>query len=178
MGEGCVSRVLRAAAILAVGVAPCLAGCGKGEPEGKAPALAPAVDAARPAAKAPEAAKAERAVLDEEVRKRWKAVELIVHEKAPGGISRKVQVAIGAEVAVEGLPLVIRALGFVPDFAMGTDSVATKSMEAVNPAVKIQVLDSGREIFKGWAFRDYPDMHSFEDPRYTIMLTRAIPAGK
>ena len=81
------------------------------------------------------------------------------------GLARAVQVALDGELTLPEDPgLVVKVLGFVPDFAMGADRITTKSMQDGNPAVKLQVLDGGREIFKGWAFRDYPEMHSFEDP--------------
>ena len=151
------------------------AGCGRKEPAQRAP-VPPPVTAGAPAPPATPVA-AERAVLDDEVRKHWQAVEVLVHDKQPGGSEKKVRVAIGSEMAVAGTPLTVRVLGFVPDFAMGTDSVTTKSMKDVNPAVKVEVLEGGKTLFKGWAFRDFPDMHSFEDPRYTITMTRAVAAG-
>jgi len=121
-------------------------------------------------------AQPERIVIDDEVRTSWKAVELLVVEKKPGGASQTVQVGLGGESPVAGTALSIKVLGFVPDFAMGNDSIITKSMQDVNPAVKIQILENGKELFKGWAFRNFPTMHPFEDPRYRITLARAVPA--
>jgi hypothetical protein len=116
--------------------------------------------------------------VDDEVRKHWSAVELTVREKKPGGGAQTLRVPLGGEATVPGTGIIIRVLSFVPDFAMGADSITTKSMRDVNPAVKIQVIEGGKELFKGWSFRNVPDMHSFTDPRYTIRLTRVIAAGK
>jgi len=117
---------------------------------------------------------AKRTVLDAEVRKIWKSVEFIVREKKPGVEPRTVNVLIGEEVAIEGTPLTIRVVGFVPEFAMDAGSVTTKSMNDVNPAAKVRIIEGGKEIWEGWAFRNYPDQHSFQDPRYAILMTKAL----
>ena len=116
-----------------------------------------------------------RAVLDEEVSARWKAVEITVVETKEEGQEFKVEIPLGGEVVVEGTPFTIKLLGFVPDFSMGADTIGTKSLDDVNPAAKIEVTEGEEVLFTGWSFRDFPGMHSFEDPRFSIALTRAIP---
>ena len=125
---------------------------------------------------APAQPPAVRAVMDEDVNSRWKAVEITITEKKDGGEILKVEIPLDGETAVDGTPLKIKVLGFVPDFSMGADTITTKSLEDVNPAAKILVLEGEEELFTGWSFRDFPGMHSFDDPRYTIQLSRAIPA--
>ncbi|MDB4285508.1 DUF2155 domain-containing protein [bacterium] len=117
-----------------------------------------------------------RQVIDQDVGSRWKGVEITVAEKTEGGAEYKVEIALGGEADVEGTPLKIKLLGFVPDFSMGADSIETKSLDDVNPAAKIEVRDGEEVLFTGWSFRDFPGMHSFDDPRYTVQLSRAIPA--
>ena len=116
-----------------------------------------------------------RTVLDKEVSARWKAVEITVAETKEEGQEFKVEIPLGGEVAVEGTPFKIKLLGFVPDFSMGADTIGTKSLDDVNPAAKIEVSEGEEVLFTGWSFRDFPGMHSFEDPRFSIALTRAIP---
>ena len=117
-----------------------------------------------------------RQVLDEEVGSRWKGVEVTVTEKKEGGAVFKAEIALQGESIVEGTPLKVKVLGFVPDFSMGADTIATKSLEDNNPAAKIEVTEGEETLFTGWSFRDFPGMHSFDDPRYTVQLSRAIPA--
>ncbi len=116
-----------------------------------------------------------RSILDEEVGTRWKSVEITVSEKSEGGKVFKVEIPLGGETAVEGTPLKVKLLGFVPDFAMGAESITTKSLDDVNPAAKIEVSEGEEVLFTGWSFRDFPDMHSFDDPRYSVQLSKAIP---
>jgi hypothetical protein len=125
---------------------------------------------------APSAPPAVRQVLDEQVGSRWKGVEITVKEKKEEGAQTfTVEIPLGGEALVEGTPLKILLLGFVPDFSMGADTITTKSLDDVNPAAKITVSEGEQVLFTGWSFRDFPGMHSFDDPRYTVRLTRAIP---
>ena len=113
--------------------------------------------------------------MDGDVSARWKAVEISIAEKKDDGQTWKVEIPLDGEAAVEGTPLSIKVLGFVPDFSMGADTITTKSLEDVNPAAKILVSEGDEELFTGWSFRDFPGMHSFDDPRYSIQLSRAVP---
>ena len=117
-----------------------------------------------------------RQVLDEQVASRWKAVEITVEEKKEGGATFTSEIPLQGEGMVEGTPLKVRVLSFVPDFSMGADTITTKSLDDNNPAVKIEILEGEETLFTGWSFRDFPGMHSFEDPRYTVQLSRAVPA--
>ncbi len=117
-----------------------------------------------------------RQVLDEEVGARWKAVEITVTEKKEGGAVFTAEIPLQGESMVEGTPLNVKVLGFVPDFSMGADTITTKSLDDNNPAAKIEVTEGEETLFTGWSFRDFPGMHSFDDPRYTVQLSRAIPA--
>ena len=141
-------------------------------PKAAPEAPSPAVPVAPAAPTGPVQAK--RTVLDTEVRKVWKSVEFVLREKKPASEPRTVTIAIGEEAEVPGTPIKIRVVGFVPEFAMDAGSVTTKSMNDVNPAAKIKVIDGGKEIWEGWAFRNYPDQHSFQDPRYAILMTKAL----
>jgi hypothetical protein len=130
-----------------------------------------------PQGEAPSAPAPVRKVVDSDVSSRWTAVEITVEEKKEeGGQTFKVEIPLGGEAMVEGTPLKITLLGFVPDFSMGADTITTKSLDDVNPAAKIEVSEGEQVLFTGWSFRDFPGMHSFEDPRYTVRLSRAIPA--
>ena len=40
---------------------------------------------------------------------------------------------------------------------------------------QIEVSEGENVLFTGWSFRDFPGMHSFDDPRYTVQLSKAIP---
>ena len=111
----------------------------------------------------------------DEIAARWKGVEMTVAEKKEGGESFKVEIPLGGEAVVEGTPLTVKLLSFVPDFSMGAETITSKSLEDTNPAVKIEVLEEEKVLFTGWSFRDFPAMHSFEDTRYEIALTRTIP---
>ena len=43
-----------------------------------------------------------------------------------------------------------------------------------NPAARIAVLESGREIFAGWIFKRFPDVHPFQHPRFSLKLEGGV----
>jgi hypothetical protein len=36
------------------------------------------------------------------------------------------------------------------------------------------VVEKGKEIFGGWIFTNFPDVHPFEHPRYSLRLASAV----
>jgi hypothetical protein len=128
-----------------------------------------------PAGVDPGAPAPQRNVDAADVATRWKGVEITVAEKEEGGSAVTVELTLDGEAEVEGTPLKIKLLGFVPDFAMGADTITTKSLDDNNPAAKIEISEGETVLFTGWSFRDFHGMHSFDDPLYSVTLTRAVP---
>ena len=50
----------------------------------------------------------------------------------------------------------------------------TVSMEENNPAAKVIITDNGSQVFDGWLFQEYPDMHPFEHPVWKVVLAGAV----
>jgi hypothetical protein len=181
-GENILKKLTTATALMCVAGTLFLFGCKKPgvveeTPEVPAPQTElPVPPNIPPQGEAPPAPAPVRAIVESDVGSRWKAVEITVEEKKEeGGQTFKVEIPLGGEAMVDGTPLKITLLGFVPDFSMGADTITTKSLDDVNPAAKIEVSEGEQVLFTGWSFRDFPGMHSFEDPRYTVQMSRAIP---
>ena len=117
----------------------------------------------------------QRKIATSDVASRWKGIEITVAEKQEGGAVYTVELAFNGEADVEGTPLRVKLLGFVPDFAMGAETITTKSLDDVNPAAKIEISEGETVLFTGWSFRDFPGMHSFDDPRYSVTMSKALP---
>jgi hypothetical protein len=182
-GGNTLKKIMTVTVMLCVAGSLLLTGCKKsGVVEEKPEASSsqtelPVPQSLPPQGEAPPAPAPIRQVMDSEVATRWRAVEIAVEEKKEeGGQTFTVEIPLGGEAEVEGTPLKIQLLGFVPDFSMGADTIITKSLDDVNPAAKITVTEGEQVLFTGWSFRDFPGMHSFEDPRYTVRLSRAVPA--
>ncbi len=85
------------------------------------------------------------------------------------------------EVPLEGTARIpnseieVRADLFLPAFTMSQQTITSSGTEPANPAARITVLDKGQEIFGGWIFTRFPDVHPFQHPRYSLLLEGGVP---
>ena len=68
------------------------------------------------------------------------------------------------------LPAIIR-----PAFTMGGGAITSEGVEPQNPAARIAVFEKGKEIFAGWIFTRFPDVHPFTHPRFQLRLEGGVP---
>jgi cytochrome c biogenesis protein len=64
--------------------------------------------------------------------------------------------------------LSLRALQFIPDFAMHGSEIHSHSNEPNNPALQLEVTDGGGAQWKPWVFQKMPDFHASEAMPYRI----------
>ena len=69
----------------------------------------------------------------------------------------------------------VRADVFLPAFTMAAASITSEGVEPQNAAARITVLDKGKEIFGGWIFTRFPDVHPFTHPRFELLLEGGVP---
>ena len=74
--------------------------------------------------------------------------------------------------------LVVRADVFLPAFTMGGGAITSDGVEPQNPAARITVFEKGKEIFAGWIFTRFPDVHPFTHPRFELQLEGGVPKAK
>jgi hypothetical protein len=84
------------------------------------------------------------------------------------------EVPLGQNVALPGSDLAVRADAFLPAFTMSADVITSTGTEEANPAARIAVLEKGQEIFAGWIFTRFPDVHPFEHPRFSLLLAGGV----
>ena len=72
----------------------------------------------------------------------------------------------------------VRADVFLPAFTMGGGAITSDGVEPQNPAARITVFDKGKEIFGGWIFTRFPDVHPFTNPRFELHLEGGVPKAK
>ncbi len=82
---------------------------------------------------------------------------------------------IGATAPLPEASLVVRADAFLPAFTMAGGVVTSEGVEPQNEAARITVLESGKEIFGGWIFKRFPDVHPFSHPRFKLLLEGGVP---
>jgi cytochrome c biogenesis protein len=74
----------------------------------------------------------------------------------------------GETLPLKGNDLSLRALQFIPDFAMHGSEIHSHSNEPNNPALQVEVTESGGSQWKIWVFQKMPDFHAAEAMPYHL----------
>ena len=112
-------------------------------------------------------------VVPEEVKASWKKVVLVVTDKTSKK-STEYTVNLGSEFSIPGSNLKVAGGEFLPDFRMNEASFTSASNEPNNPGLMVEVYEDGKQIFKGWLYSRFPDMHPFEHEKYGLTLKQGI----
>ena len=112
-------------------------------------------------------------VVPPEVEKTYSAIRL-TWKNSQTGKEGQLDVPLGGTARVPESEMDVRADVFLPAFTMAGDAITTQGLEATNPATRITVTDQGKEIFSGWIFANYPDVHPFQHPRYSLRLAGGV----
>jgi hypothetical protein len=115
-------------------------------------------------------------VIPEEIKNRWQAINLAITDKQTAK-TQTVVVALGASYRIPGSELTIKAGDFIPDFKVDALSVTSVSNKPNNPAVNVTVSEGGKEIFNGWLFEKYPEVHAFKHKRYAVVLKEGVESS-
>ncbi len=112
--------------------------------------------------------------LSDEVKAKWKEVRLELTDNASGA-KDTVTIKVGGDVKLkEGVRLKVDAL--VPDYAIAENTIESRSNEANNPAVLLELVEGDKTVARGWVFRDYPEFNSYNDGKFTVKLLIPAPA--
>jgi hypothetical protein len=109
-----------------------------------------------------------------EVQKAYSGIKLSWKDKS-NGKTGAVEVPLGGGTPLPDPSLVVRADVFLPAFTMGGGAITSDGVEQQNPAARITVFDKGKEIFSGWIFTRFPDVHPFTHPRFALHLEGGVP---
>ena len=88
------------------------------------------------------------------------------------------EVPIGIPTPLPGSDLQVRADVYLPAFSMTAQTITSTGTAEENPAARIAVVSGGREIFTGWIFQRFPDVHPFQHPRFALRLEGGVPRKK
>lgn len=88
------------------------------------------------------------------------------------------EVPIGVPTAVPGSDLEVRADVYLPAFTMNAQTITSTGTAEENPAARIAVAQGGKDIFTGWIFQRFPDVHPFQHPRFALRLQGGVPRKK
>ena len=93
---------------------------------------------------------------------------------ATNGQEGVLEVPLGGTVKLPGSTLEVRGDVFLPAFSMSQDAITSSGIEEENPAARIAVAENGQEIFGGWIFTRFPEVHPFAHARYSLKLVGGI----
>lgn len=100
------------------------------------------------------------------VRLRWKDRE--------SGKEGVMDVPLGGGAPLPDPTLVVRGDVYLPAFSMGGGAITSDGVEEQNPAARVTVFEKGKEIFGGWIFTRFPDVHPFSHPRFELRLEGGV----
>jgi len=86
-----------------------------------------------------------------------------------------IEVPLGGATPLPDPSFVARADVFLPAFTMGGGAITSDGIEEQNPAARITVFEKDKEIFGGWIFTRFPDVHPFTHPRFHLRLEGGVP---
>jgi hypothetical protein len=116
-------------------------------------------------------------VVPEEVKRQWKAVRIVVHDRQAGR-DLVYTVDIGGRFDLPETGLQVEVLNLLPTFV--TDGKAATSIDNAlkNPGVEIVLRQGGRKVGHNWLFKvppqDKPEQHQLSHPRYSFRLAEVI----
>jgi len=113
-------------------------------------------------------------VVPPEVAQAWSGIR-VGWKDTQSGKDGTVDVRLGEASPLPDPSIVIRADAFLPAFTMGGGAITSDGVEDKNPAARITVFEKGKEIFAGWIFTRFPDVHPFTHPRFQIRLVGGVP---
>ena len=112
-----------------------------------------------------------------EVEQAWSGIRLRWKDLGSGQ-EGTVDVPLGGAKPLPDPTVVVRGDVFLPAFTMSGDAITSQGTEPQNPAARITVFEKGKEIFGGWIFTRFPDVHPFTHPKYQLRLEGGVPRAK
>ncbi|MFQ5451473.1 MAG: hypothetical protein ACE5E9_12665 [Nitrospinaceae bacterium] len=114
-------------------------------------------------------------VVPEGLRGKWKAVKILIKNKAHEEQNETRTVELGSSFQLGHSGLKVTVGPFFPNFVMSQKTYTSMNNQLINPAVRLVVEENGKIIYKGWAFKNYPTLYAFEHPDYAFELKDYVP---
>jgi len=112
-------------------------------------------------------------VLPDDIKRKWPALKLKIRNNVSGSYD-EYTVNVGGDIDIASMGLKIGVKYFVPDFKREGTNIKTASDQPNNPAAMIAVLQSGREIYSGWVYKNNPSLNTFTHGTFDIVLGDGI----
>ena len=113
--------------------------------------------------------------LSDDVVSAWSGVTIRLVDVTTG-LTNTIDVDLGSTVALGDSGLTLTAETFIPAFVMDDSGITSTSREPTNPAVKVVIVENGKDPYQGWLFATMPEIHPFPHDRYQVLLVEGIPS--
>ena len=113
--------------------------------------------------------------LPNEIRSQWSGAVIRLVDVATGE-TKTVDVELGSTIALGDSGLTLTAETFIPAFVMDDSGITSSSAEPTNPAVKVMIIEEGKDPYHGWLFATMPEIHPYPHDRYQVLLVEGIPS--
>jgi hypothetical protein len=113
-------------------------------------------------------------VVPEAVKGHWKAATFIVVDRE-SSTAQEVTVPLGERWTFPDKTLWVQVIEFLPDLRIDNKIYTSASNEPNNPAAHVVIHNGEEEVFDGWLFSQFPQVHSFSHPRFGITLKEGVP---
>lgn len=108
-----------------------------------------------------------------EVAHEYTGIRLTWKDKSDGK-SGTIEIPLGGETTLPDPSILVKTDAFLPAFTMGGGSITSEGVEPTNPAARIAVFEKGQQIFGGWIFTKFPDVHPFTHKRFELRLEGGV----
>jgi len=108
-----------------------------------------------------------------EVEKAYSGIRL-AWKDSQGGKEGSIEVPLGGGTRLPDSDLEVRAEVFLPAFTMSREAITSSGTEEANPAARIAVVEKDKQLFSGWIFTRFPDVHPFQHPRFSLRLEGGV----
>jgi len=115
-------------------------------------------------------------IIPKSVEGKWKAVKILIRDNTNDEKSKVQTVPLGESFEIDNGGITVNVGAFFPNFMMDQNAITSLDNELGNPAVHLVVTENGKEIYKGWTFKNYPKLYAFEHERYSLQLMESVPA--
>jgi len=123
--------------------------------------------------------KEKQVVIPADVVRGWRAVKISVIDKVRA--TENVYIfPIGKVTRIPNLNLSISVDAFLPSFVIEGSTITSASNKPNNPSVKVRITDtdSGKLVYTGWLFVNFPNTHAVTHPNYAFNFVAPVPISK
>lgn len=107
------------------------------------------------------------------VKASWKAVRIEVEYKKAKS-KKAYTVTLNSEFKIPDTDMTLKVGNFLPHFSMTADAITSNSNNLENPAVGIEIFQGGKEVFHGWLFSKFPDIHPYQSDTIGLKLLEGV----